>query len=99
MARANRHFIPGYVWHLTHRCHKRRDFRTKSIATGSRSFVEEVKMKMGGFAVGRHVQKDSGNDELRETQSAYDILYENEKIDRDSGNLWDRKINGDISDG
>lgn len=23
MARANRHFIPGYVWHLTHRCHKR----------------------------------------------------------------------------
>jgi REP element-mobilizing transposase RayT len=23
MARANRHFIPGYVWHITHRCHKR----------------------------------------------------------------------------
>jgi putative transposase len=23
MARASRHFIPGYVWHLTHRCHKR----------------------------------------------------------------------------
>ena len=23
MARANRHFIPGYIWHLTHRCHKR----------------------------------------------------------------------------
>ena len=23
MARANRHFIPGHVWHLTHRCHKR----------------------------------------------------------------------------
>ena len=23
MARANRHYIPGYVWHLTHRCHKR----------------------------------------------------------------------------
>jgi len=22
MARANRHFIPGYVWHITHRCHK-----------------------------------------------------------------------------
>ena len=20
---ANRHYIPGYVWHLTHRCHKR----------------------------------------------------------------------------
>ncbi len=23
MARAKRHFIPGHVWHLTHRCHKR----------------------------------------------------------------------------
>jgi hypothetical protein len=56
-------------------------------------------MKMGGFAVGRHVHKNSGNYELRETQSAYDILYENEKIDSDSGNLSDWKINDDISDG
>jgi len=23
MPRANRHYIPGYVWHVTHRCHKR----------------------------------------------------------------------------
>lgn len=23
MARPNRHYIPGYVWHLTHRCHRR----------------------------------------------------------------------------
>lgn len=23
MARGNRHFVPGHVWHLTHRCHKR----------------------------------------------------------------------------
>jgi putative transposase len=23
MARANRHFIPGCIWHITHRCHKR----------------------------------------------------------------------------
>lgn len=23
MARAHRHFIPGYAWHITHRCHKR----------------------------------------------------------------------------
>ena len=23
MARANRHFIPGQVWHVTHRCHKK----------------------------------------------------------------------------
>jgi len=23
MPRANRHSIPGYIWHITHRCHKR----------------------------------------------------------------------------
>ncbi len=23
MARANRYYIPGCVWHITHRCHKR----------------------------------------------------------------------------
>jgi REP element-mobilizing transposase RayT len=23
MERAHRHFIPGQVWHLTHRCYKR----------------------------------------------------------------------------
>ena len=28
MARANRHYLPGHVWHITHRCHKR-DFLLK----------------------------------------------------------------------
>lgn len=23
MARANRHFLPGHVWHITHRCHQK----------------------------------------------------------------------------
>ena len=23
MPRSNRHYIPGYVWHITHRCHKK----------------------------------------------------------------------------
>jgi putative transposase len=23
MARANRHYLPGYIWHITHRCHKK----------------------------------------------------------------------------
>jgi len=22
MPRANRHFVPGHVWHITHRCHQ-----------------------------------------------------------------------------
>lgn len=28
MPRANRHFLPGHVWHVTHRCHER-DFLFK----------------------------------------------------------------------
>ena len=28
MARAKRHYIPGYIWHITHRCHKK-DFLLK----------------------------------------------------------------------
>ena len=23
MARAHRHFLPGHIWHITHRCHKK----------------------------------------------------------------------------
>ncbi|MGA2403881.1 MAG: transposase, partial [Syntrophobacteraceae bacterium] len=23
MPRAKRHFLPGYAWHITHRCHKK----------------------------------------------------------------------------
>jgi len=23
MPKANRHYIPGYIWHITHRCHKK----------------------------------------------------------------------------
>lgn len=23
MPRANRHFVPGQLWHITHRCHKK----------------------------------------------------------------------------
>ena len=23
MPRANRHYLPGYIWHITHRCHKK----------------------------------------------------------------------------
>lgn len=24
MPRSNRHYLPGYVWHITHRCHKKK---------------------------------------------------------------------------
>ena len=37
MARANRHYIPGYVWHITHRCHKK-EFLLK-FARDSRRWI------------------------------------------------------------
>jgi hypothetical protein len=24
MPRANRHFLPGHIWHITHRCHQKK---------------------------------------------------------------------------
>ncbi|VAW65047.1 Transposase and inactivated derivatives [hydrothermal vent metagenome] len=30
MPRANRHFLQGHVWHITHRCHKK-EFLLKFI--------------------------------------------------------------------
>ena len=131
MARANRHFIPGHVWHLTHRCHKlitialaigfnnfddfqsthrrwvqselsdgkakREDCWTQSIATGSRSFVEAVKMQMHSFAIGRRVQKKVGGFELRETQSPYKAFFDTEKSDMEGKNLSFWNDNGGIS--
>jgi putative transposase len=35
MPRANRYFLPGYVWHITHRCHKR-EFLLKFARTRQR---------------------------------------------------------------
>ena len=34
MARANRHYIPGYVWHITHQCHKREFLLTGECPAG-----------------------------------------------------------------
>jgi REP element-mobilizing transposase RayT len=35
MARAKRHYLPGYVWHITHRCHKK-EFLLKFAADRKR---------------------------------------------------------------
>ena len=46
MARAYRHFIPGYIWHITHRCHKR-DFLLKFAKDRTRwiKLLFEAKIK------------------------------------------------------
>ena len=48
MPRANRHYIPGYVWHLTHRCHKK-EFPLK-FARDRRRYLQwlfEAKKRFG----------------------------------------------------
>jgi putative transposase len=48
MPRANRHFLPGYVWHITHRCH-RKSFLLK-FARDRRAYlhwVVEAKKRFG----------------------------------------------------
>ncbi len=67
---------------------KREECWTQSIATGSRSFVEAVKMQMGSFATGRRVQKKVEGFELQESQSPYNVLFDTEKNDIEDENLW-----------
>jgi len=48
MARANRHHIPGQVWHITHRCHKK-EFLLKFARDRRRwhSWLFEAKKRFG----------------------------------------------------
>ena len=53
MARAKRHYIPGHIWHLTHRCHKREFFEADSydqLRDSHRGWVEEY---LGNGTIGR----------------------------------------------
>ena len=42
MPRANRHYIPGYVWHITHRGHKK-EFLLKRLTTWNSNQTNPVK--------------------------------------------------------
>jgi len=48
MPRANRHYIPGYVRHLTHRCYKK-DF-----------FLNDLKLPFSGAGLLSHGTWDKG---------------------------------------
>ncbi len=82
MPRANRHHLPGYVWHIAHRCHCRRVlWRTgvpgrtaewsESIAVGGREFIERVTTDLGPRALRRQVEPRGDLNLLRDAQSAY----------------------------
>ena len=50
MARAKRHFLPGHVWHITHRCHKK-EFLLKFARDRCRwlQWLFEAKNRNGAF--------------------------------------------------
>ena len=48
MPRANRHYLPGYIWHVTHRCHNK-EFLLKFSRDRQRwiEWLHEAKKKYG----------------------------------------------------
>lgn len=102
MARAKRHYIPGQIWHLTHRCHKREFLLklvqdkwrwlqwTESIAVGSKSFIETIREKLGILSKGRKIIENDGGFHLREETGTYIANNEGKKANIDAENtyLW-----------
>ena len=94
MPRANRHFIPGQIWHITHRCHRREfllideglakgnpfreDRWTESLAVGE-GFVKEVRDELGIRATGRTIVSDGEQQQLRDVQQPYNGHFDLEK--------------------
>ena len=62
MARANRHYIPGYIW-------------TESVAVGSRSYIEIIQKRLSFRARGRRPKPLTDGVELREPLVPYNSLF------------------------
>ena len=69
MARAGRHFIPGQIWHLTHRC-QRREFLLK-FARDRQQWLHWIEQALKGKARGRKMRKTMDGWELREVEMLY----------------------------
>lgn len=65
---------------------KKEDYWTRSLAVGSRSYVEAVKYQMGGSALGRRIQKNIEGFELRESGASYNALFGIKKDDIEGEN-------------
>jgi REP element-mobilizing transposase RayT len=94
MARANRQHLPGCVWHITHRCHKR-EFLLKFDKDKKRwiHWLFEAKNRFGLMildftvtsnhihlkAIGRIELVNNEGYELRKSQSPYNRVFDPEK--------------------
>ncbi len=85
MPRASRFYLPGYVWHITHRCHKK-EFLLKFDRDKRRwirwlfeakkrycieEFVSEIKNKLGVKAERRKIDDSEGHSLLHEPGVSY----------------------------
>ncbi|MEA3467618.1 MAG: transposase [Thermodesulfobacteriota bacterium] len=75
---------------LNNERNKRDEKWTRSIAVGSKGFVENVKSRLGGLATGRTIQKTEATYQLREPSSFYNDLLEvkNDDIAGKNAYLW-----------
>jgi len=55
MPRANRHFLPDHVWHITHRCHQKK-FLLKFARDRQRLFALGIRSQkaLRSFGAGLH---------------------------------------------
>ncbi len=100
MPRAKRYHITGYIWHITHRCHKR-EFLLK-FARDRRKWISwlfEAKKRYGlsilNFNVTSnhiHLPKSGSGSELRERVTAYnaDLGPENDGLSQNNGYFWNQ---------
>ncbi len=58
-----------------------------AIGIGSETFVQTLRRQMGAMAIGRRVQKKTDDFELRESESAYNAIFDAKKGDIDDKNL------------
>ena len=69
----------------------REDKWTKSIAVGSKEFVEDVKTQLGGLAKGRKARETGESYQLREPSASYEshLSIENGVIGVGNSYFWD----------
>jgi len=92
VARANRHYEAGLVWHNTHQSQW-----SESIAVGSPAFLEEVKARLGAKASGRRVEKGEDGHRLKEPVNPYKGLFGVEKGLLRPQNGHFRQLSDDLS--
>ncbi len=69
---------------VTHLSNANRDSRrTESIAVGNSEFAQRIKNAMGAMARRRSIRGMNDSVELRETQSAYNAIFDPENCDID----------------